>query len=134
MWNIRRVLKSGPYLVALVPEHPKANVHGLVLHHRVVMENKLGRILVAGEVVHHKDRDKHNNDEDNLEVMSSSEHSRLHAKKGRTFVTLRCFSCGTVFEREIRQFKTYHEPHCSRRCIGISTAVKRKVLRSTSPK
>lgn len=48
--------------------------------HRVVMEQMLGRSLKAGEVVHHKDRNKLNNAPDNLELLASrAEHSRLHA-------------------------------------------------------
>jgi hypothetical protein len=48
---------------------------------RTVMEEKLGRKLVIGEVVHHKDGDHTNDDPTNLECMSWSEHSRLHLLK-----------------------------------------------------
>jgi len=48
--------------------------------HRVIAEQKLGRELLKGEVVHHIDGNKHNNHPENLEVMSSqSEHCRKHA-------------------------------------------------------
>lgn len=46
--------------------------------HRYVMEQHLGRQLSRDEVVHHKDGDKSNNDIENLELMSLSEHSRQH--------------------------------------------------------
>lgn len=46
--------------------------------HRVVAEQKIGRKLTRYEVVHHIDGDKLNNDPDNLEVMTLSEHSRRH--------------------------------------------------------
>lgn len=47
--------------------------------HRWVAEKKLGRELRPGEVVHHKDRNKDNNDPDNLWVFSSQEeHDRMH--------------------------------------------------------
>lgn len=46
--------------------------------HRVVAEEMLGRPLAKGEVVHHKDGNKRNNDPKNLEVMTQSEHARLH--------------------------------------------------------
>lgn len=50
--------------------------------HRIVMEEKLGRALLPGEIVHHIDEDKRNNHPDNLELFASaSEHSRHHAKK-----------------------------------------------------
>ncbi|MEB3302014.1 MAG: HNH endonuclease signature motif containing protein [Cyanobacteriota bacterium] len=46
--------------------------------HRVVAEQILGRPLRRGEIVHHKDGDKHNNDPSNLEVMTQSDHVREH--------------------------------------------------------
>lgn len=46
--------------------------------HRVVMEQTLGRPLAKGEIVHHKDGNKLNNDPSNLEVMTQSEHVREH--------------------------------------------------------
>ena len=49
--------------------------------HRVVAEKAIGRPLRAGEVVHHKDENKHNNSPDNLEVLGSqSEHAARHTK------------------------------------------------------
>lgn len=47
--------------------------------HRVVAEQKLGRKLIKGEVVHHIDENKRNNHPDNLIVFSSqSEHAKWH--------------------------------------------------------
>ena len=47
--------------------------------HRVVAEEKIGRKLEKGEIVHHIDGDKWNNHPDNLEVMTQSEHARIHS-------------------------------------------------------
>lgn len=46
--------------------------------HRVVAEQMLGRPLEKGEIVHHKDGNKWNNDPSNLEVMSQSMHMKIH--------------------------------------------------------
>lgn len=46
--------------------------------HRLVAEKILGRELKKGEIVHHKDNNKHNNNPNNLEVMTQAEHARLH--------------------------------------------------------
>ena len=52
--------------------------------HRLIAEEKLGRKLMPGEIVHHIDGNKRNNNPDNIEVLSSqSEHSKLHARDRR---------------------------------------------------
>ncbi len=51
--------------------------------HKWVAEDKLGRPLRRGEVVHHKDRDKGNNSRGNLWVFKSQkQHDRAHKKDG----------------------------------------------------
>lgn len=52
-----------------------------VHEHRTVAETMLGRKLKRGEVVHHIDRDKSNNNPENLMVFSSQlEHAKWHAE------------------------------------------------------
>lgn len=46
--------------------------------HRMVVEKILGRKLKSSEVVHHKNKNKHNNSLDNLEIVSRSEHIKIH--------------------------------------------------------
>ncbi len=49
--------------------------------HRVIAEQKIGRPLLAGEVVHHDDNDKLNNDPSNLVVLNSQgAHASLYFK------------------------------------------------------
>jgi ribosome-associated protein YbcJ (S4-like RNA binding protein) len=53
--------------------------------HVVVAERKLGRKLRHGEVVHHIDDNKRNNDPSNIEVKASqAEHAREHLAERRT--------------------------------------------------
>lgn len=48
--------------------------------HRMVAEQIIGRPLKPGEVVHHIDGNKRNNNPENLLVLTASEHSRIHGK------------------------------------------------------
>jgi hypothetical protein len=73
-----RKLQSG-YLMVYEPEHPKAYRYGYVLEHRHVMEQKLGRRLGQGEVVHHINGKKWDNRPENLELMEHGAHSALTA-------------------------------------------------------
>jgi hypothetical protein len=55
--------------------------------HRAVAEQALGRALRPGEIVHHRNEDKHDNRPENLFVFASqAEHARHHRllKLGRT--------------------------------------------------
>jgi hypothetical protein len=59
------------------PRHPKAN--GLYVKRAIlVLEEKLGRPLAKEEMSHHKDEDRMNDNPDNLEVTTRSEHMKIH--------------------------------------------------------
>lgn len=49
--------------------------------HRVVMETILGRPLKRKEHVHHIDKNRGNNSVENLQLMTISEHIRLHRRE-----------------------------------------------------
>jgi hypothetical protein len=49
--------------------------------HRTNAERKVGGKIYPGRVVHHKDGNKLNNDPSNLQVMSRSDHGKLHASQ-----------------------------------------------------
>lgn len=72
--------RSG-YLYVYNPTHPHCSSDGYVMEHRLVMEAALGRYLKRDEVVHHINENKKDNRLDNLMVMTSDEHMRLHNRK-----------------------------------------------------
>jgi transposase-like protein len=78
-WKGGRIVQNGYYMVRC-PEHPKARL-GYVYEHRLVMERHLGRYLKKDEIVHHKNRNKQDNRLENLEVLTPSEHNKVHRKE-----------------------------------------------------
>lgn len=97
MFEILSICKGGGYLYCRTsPMHPRANANGLYPLHRVNAENKIGRLLNEDEVVHHIDEDKSNNSSDNLEVMTQSQHAKIHSPI-RQDVILKCDNCQKTF-------------------------------------
>lgn len=77
-----RIDAATGYFVETSPDHPAAR-WGAVLQHRLVAECYLGRILKSSEVVHHKNRCRHDNRWSNLLVLSRRQHAALHAEEDR---------------------------------------------------
>lgn len=94
-------------------------------HHAVYWLNK-GVLPNKLQVIHHKDGDTRNNNFDNLELLSRSEHNRNHAReRGKTMLLIKCPVCGIEFEREKRHsFLSKRKDRfttCSPRCSGKLT-------------
>lgn len=102
------------------PPHPKANSKGLYPLHRVVCENKLGRLLNSWEDVHHMDEDKFNNSPENLEALPKSEHATLHNVVAA--VELVCPICASQFKLKPHAYRLRIKRNksggvfCSRAC------------------
>jgi len=78
-----KIFVSG-YFYIYMPSHPNAIKGGRYIgEHRLVLEKKIGRLLTENEIAHHKNDNKLDNSEDNLELMTVSEHSSHHAKTRR---------------------------------------------------
>lgn len=68
-----RYISSDGYVMTLIPGKGK-----YIAEHRHIIENEIGRKLNPFEVVHHVDRDKSNNRRENLFLLTTQEHSKLH--------------------------------------------------------
>lgn len=90
LWNGGKSKTKTGYITTYAPNHPKAH-RGRVYEHVIVAESKIGRLLKAGECVHHINRIKDDNRPENLVVMGShKEHFKMHAgekRKNRKFIS-----------------------------------------------
>lgn len=90
--NLSEARMLSPYRTGKL--HPKfktgysMNTNGYVRNgitrqyrHREIMESFIGRKLLRSEVVHHKNHNKLDNSIENLEILTSSEHTRMHLKE-----------------------------------------------------
>lgn len=87
-WQGGRFTDSDGYVRVLPPDgYQGKRIHGgrYVHEHRLVAEQALGRFLVSGEVVYHRNRDRADNDAANLVLLPSvSAHRRLHVAEGKS--------------------------------------------------
>jgi len=77
-WKGGRYKTPKGYMVVHGPGHPRANQVGQVSEHILVAEKLLGRPIGVDEAIHHLNGIRDDNRPENLRVMSSLEHKKLH--------------------------------------------------------
>lgn len=88
-WKSDEKLTTYGYIKIRCLDHPFKDCDGFVFEHRLVAEKYLlteeNSVIINNKkylnptlIVHHKDFNKLNNDKNNLEIMTLSEHSILH--------------------------------------------------------
>ena len=96
-----------------------------VLVHREVMEQAIGRKLLASEVVHHKDHNPENNALENLEIKDWVTHAKDHgAERIIPPAEMTCLYCKSISSRLAKELrrnqvqKGYKGPFCTRSCAA----------------
>lgn len=95
----RRKQSDGYILLLLTPDNPyylMASNRNMILEHRYVMAKHLGRCLAKSEHVHHKNGIRTDNQIENLELMSQSDHN--------TFQTF-CLHCELRKELRLQKWQ-----------------------------
>jgi len=95
------------YLYFMDKQHPLSDKKGRVWHHRHVASLKIGRWVSHSEHVHHIDGNRANNNPENLEVVTPSEHWDRH----KVLLARSCLVCDKEFYPRKDKQKT-----CSTAC------------------
>lgn len=134
-WRGGRIVASNGYvLIRVGTDHPLADNRGYAYEHRLVAQEKMGRALAEGEVIHHIDGNKQNNDPSNLIIVSThSEHMHLHEpwnKQDRELASCQC-GCGGTVTRKVGEDRRYLTGHNRRgkKYPRISAATREAVIR-----
>lgn len=72
-----RIKNGGGYIMIWSPNHPNNN-NGYMFEHRLIMEKHIGRYLENNEFIHHINGIKDDNRIENMEIVSSSQHTTYH--------------------------------------------------------
>lgn len=135
-WKGGRYMKSG-YWVVRCEGHPRAEKRGHYVKEQVlIMEKALGRYLRDGEIVHHLNGNKSDNRIENLTIVSSQEHARIHHTgkqymKGRKLVDdsdRLCFKCGKKSRAKWHRIPKFTGEWYCHSCYSLDWYHKKRIL------
>lgn len=84
-WKGGRTHSGNGYIWLFAPDHPRTDAKGYVPEHTLVAEKALGHFLPVGAIVHHVNRYRQENQNDNLVVCSDAAYHQLLHLRQRAF-------------------------------------------------
>ena len=75
------IVHSGGYIHIYKPDHYFCNSRGYVKEHRLKYEEYHNCCLLKWAIIHHRNGDRMDQKNENLEVMTQNKHMSLHMKK-----------------------------------------------------
>ena len=123
MWKDGRTVTSHGYVLVKVDvDHHLADCRGYAYEHRLIAEQKLGRRLRKGEMVHHINGNKADNEPENFQVVGGPAENRLLHRNGgfsrrlpgEPNETIQCAcGCGRSFDKydEVGRPRRYISGH-----------------------
>lgn len=130
---------DGRYLITITKNKKRRTIS----YPKYLMDMHLGRYLSLNEHVHHMDENPTNNDINNLEVKTASEHARDHHLKYKDLIRVQCVQCDVIFEMSPKQQAEWNKtsrkrhkvkvgPFCSKQCVGRYRQIKQMEQRQTN--
>jgi len=133
----RLISGDGRWMISAPPEYQgKTYIGGrYVYEHRLLVEQRLGRLLGRNEVIHHKNGDKLDNRLNNLKLMSRGAHTAEHNRVDP--IQAACGLCNKQFTLHVADMRRRQKQgqttsvFCSRSC-GMKAAWKRRQSRQST--
>lgn len=123
---------NGDYIMIVAPsDYPgKLYRNKYCYEHIYVYWKTYGIIPNDNEIIHHKDGNKHNNNPNNLQLMLTKDHKKLHDEHLNNMVLFKCPVCGKLFIKTKRESLSKHNKayYCSKQCSGKSIHISKQAL------
>lgn len=119
------------YIIIYKPDHPNAQKSGWIPEHRYIMSQFIGRSLEPNEEVHHINGNEKDNRIENLQLVTSSEHTIIH--NSMNMDNRVCLLCGITQKERIGINKRRWTKHkngiiCNRCYLKLYNKKKKEII------